>query len=213
MGSWEGAPGYSRDSSFTLLQHVLQHPEGGNLPGMRIADCKVNAFSTAYINGHTIHSLAYTRRSNSENEGVSWQVELKNVAAGTSIGAVQSFLHIQGPGGRVFRAALVFVYKEHPLSWWAGGDDDAAIDADSTLSPQQRTWLKSELRVVLALPVVTSDTGEPCLAGSGQSGDKCYLKIVPAHYIIRRRLVPRVTQAAWMPAQWVNCHPVPPGRV
>jgi len=89
------------------------------------------------------------------------------------------------------------------------GAEEEAVDADKSLPPRVAAWLKAGLRVVRALPVSRNVAGEPQL-GSGAAHGDYEVAVVSAARLIRRRLVPRVKAADWMPAQWCNCHPVLP---
>lgn len=164
----------------------------------------VNAFSSAYITGHTYHALAYARKSSSKSEAVSWQAEVLLDSGQTRFGAVQRFLHVTHPAapGLVLRAAVVFLYKEHPL---VGADPDE-VKAAPGLQPRLRAWLSAGLRVAWALPVSRNWAGQPQL-GTGSAQGAYEVVVVSAERLVRRRLVPRVKQAAWMPVQWCNCHP------
>lgn len=182
----------------------------GEQPGMSDvapAAAAVNAFSGAYIHGHTYHALAYTRKSSSISEAVSWQAEVLLENGKTRVAAVQRFLYVTHPAvpGVVYRAAVVFLYTEHALV----GADDKAVAATAGLPPRVGAWLKAGLRVVWALPVSRNGAGEPQLGKGAAQGDY-EVAVVSAARLIRRRLVPRVKEAAWMPAQWCNCHPVLP---
>jgi hypothetical protein len=207
-GRWHFASAAAGDAAVSAAFGCWLRAE----PGMAAADpaaASVNAFSSAYVRGHTYHALAYTRKSTSKSEAVSWQADMLQDDGACSTVAVQTFLHVTHPDapGLVFRAALVFQYKEHELV----GADKATLDAaeeGGELARGLGYWLKAGLRVVWALPFTRSAAGEPQPAGATHSD--CTMAVVSASRLVRRRLVPRVKEAAWMPVQWCNCHPVLP---
>ena len=88
-GRWHFASAAAGDAAVSAAFGCWLRAE----PGMAAADpaaASVNAFSSAYVRGHTYHALAYTRKSTSNSEAVSWQTDMLQDDGACSTVAVQT---------------------------------------------------------------------------------------------------------------------------